>query len=127
MGINDEVILNYRKFEEQTVKIFVDALYKCNVKPIPLEELLKLLQFTSKLGFTESINGKQDFECTVKEWGNIGFILYCTRDIQLYTCISIDCVSSVTNEGTLTKTIRRFRSLFLTNQITQAITQEMTL
>ena len=67
-SVGDDVVLDYRRFETSTLKIFVDALYKCNVGPIPLPEILKLLQFMSKFGFTETIHGKEDFPCTIKEW-----------------------------------------------------------
>ena len=67
-SVGDEVVLDYRRFETSTLKIFMDALYNCNVGPIPLPEILKLLQFMSKFGFTETIQGKEDFPCTIKEW-----------------------------------------------------------
>ena len=54
LGVDDEVVLKYRRFETKTMKYFVDALYLCNVEPIPLPELLKLLQLTSKM---------ENFEC----------------------------------------------------------------
>ena len=54
---DDEVVLKYRRFETKTMKYFVDALYFCNDEQIPLAELLKLLQLTSKM---------ENFECTTK-------------------------------------------------------------
>ena len=67
-SVGDEVVLDYRRFETSTLKIFVDALYKCNVRRIPVPEILKLLQFMSKFGFTETVRGKEEFPCTNKEW-----------------------------------------------------------
>ena len=61
----DEVVLDYGPYETSTLKIFVDAVYKCNVRPIPLPEILKLLQFISKFGHDKT--GKDDFPCTIKE------------------------------------------------------------
>ena len=65
---NDVVVLEYRRFQTTTMKYFVDALYFCNVEPVPLDELLKLLQLVYKMGFPEEVKGENDFECTAKEW-----------------------------------------------------------
>ena len=53
-----EIELDYRRFEKKTVKYFVDALHECNAKPIPVAELLKLVQLVSKMGFAENEEGK---------------------------------------------------------------------
>ena len=63
----DEVVLDYKRYEKKTVKFFVDALYQCNADPISLEELIKLLQMMSKLGYSETVNERTDFPCTLKE------------------------------------------------------------
>jgi len=77
LSVDDEVVLKYRRFETKTMKYFVDALYLCNVQPIPLPEILKLLQLMSKMGFTETVKGRQDFKCTAK---NVQKLLSCLED-----------------------------------------------
>ena len=68
LTVDDEVVLKFRRFETKTMKYFFDALYFCNVEPVPLPELLKLIVLVSKMGFTETVDNKQDFECTAEEW-----------------------------------------------------------
>jgi len=68
---DDEVVLKFPRFETNTMKYFFDGLYMCNVEPVPLPELLKMLQLTSKMGFTEEVEGKQDFKCTAKMVENL--------------------------------------------------------
>ena len=63
----DEIELDYRRFEKKTMTFLVDALYECNAQPIPIPELLKLVQVVSKLGFTETVQGKQEYPCTAQE------------------------------------------------------------
>ena len=63
----DEIELDYRRFERKTMKYLVDALYECNAQSIPIPELLKLVQVVSKMGFTETVEGKQDYPCTGQE------------------------------------------------------------
>ena len=75
---DEQVVLKYRRFETKTIKYFFDALYVCNVEPVPLPEVLKLLQLMSKMGFTETVEGKQDFECTAKDW-----VTFCLKNIYV--------------------------------------------
>ena len=63
----DAIELDYRRFEKKTMKYLIDALYECNDQPIPIPELLKLVQVVSKMGFTETIQGKQEYPCTAQE------------------------------------------------------------
>ena len=63
----DEIVLDYRPFEKKTMKYFLDALYDCTAQPIPITELLKLIQLVSKMGFVETIEGKQEYPCTAQE------------------------------------------------------------
>ena len=70
-GPGEEVILDYKRYELRTVKFFIDALYNCNVDKIPLVDLIKLLQSMSKVGFTETVRGKQEFPCTIEKWENM--------------------------------------------------------
>lgn len=60
----NEIKLDYRRFEKKTMKYFVDALYDCIAEPIPMPELLKLVQLVSKMGFTETGEWKQELPCT---------------------------------------------------------------
>jgi len=62
----DEIELDYRRFEKKTMKYLIDALYECNAEPIPIPELLKLVQVVSKMGFTETVQGKQEYPCTAQ-------------------------------------------------------------
>ena len=64
---DDQVVLDYSRFETSTVKFLVDALYSCNCKKVPITELLKLLQIISKLGFPEVPGVKEEFPCSKKE------------------------------------------------------------
>ena len=66
-NFGDEVVLDYRPFEKSTLKIFVDALYNCNVDQVALAELLKLLQFMSRFGFAEISKGTVEFACSIKK------------------------------------------------------------
>merc|ERR1712130_529671 len=60
----DVIELDYRRFEKKTMKHFVDALYDCIAQPIPIQELIKLVQLVSKMGYTEVGDGKKEFPCT---------------------------------------------------------------
>ena len=77
LTFGDEIVLDYKRFEVSTLKTFIDALYNCNVDPISLPEILKLLQFLSKFGFTETIRGREDFPCTIKEGVKYTLICIC--------------------------------------------------
>ena len=65
--LGDEIELDYRRFDKKTIKHFVDAVYDCNVQPLPISELLKLLQLVTKMGYTEKVDGKREFTCTAEE------------------------------------------------------------
>ena len=57
----EEIELDYRRFEKKTMKYLIDALYDCNAQSIPIPELLKLVQVVSKMGFTETVQGKTEY------------------------------------------------------------------
>jgi len=58
--------LNFKLFPKSTVKMFLDMLYEVNDEVFGYEDLLKLLEFLTVLGYCDQEEKQRDFPCTVK-------------------------------------------------------------